>query len=72
MVVSSIATDALLPCLHTLATFKIPLSFPTQKLHSLEERGVSDLFLGGILIFLLLRSPCNISKPYDNPFWGFE
>ena len=23
----------------------------------------------GILIFWLLRSPCKISKPYDNPFW---
>jgi hypothetical protein len=26
----------------------------------------------GILIFLLLRSPCKKLKPYNNPFWGFE
>ena len=26
-------------------------------------------FLVGILIFLLVRSPCKISEPYDNPFW---
>ena len=26
----------------------------------------------GILIFLLLRSPCKKFKPWDNPFWGFE
>jgi hypothetical protein len=32
--------------------------------------GVPDfLLLAGILIFLLLRSPCKISKPYNNPFW---
>jgi hypothetical protein len=23
----------------------------------------------GILILLLLRSPCKIAKPYDNPFF---
>ena len=28
-----------------------------------------NIFLVGILIFLLLGSPCQISKPYDNPFW---
>jgi hypothetical protein len=27
------------------------------------------IFFIGILIFLLLRSPCRISEPYDNPFW---
>jgi hypothetical protein len=36
-------------------------------------RGVAGIpeffFWVGILIFLLLRSPCKISKPYDNPFW---
>jgi hypothetical protein len=26
------------------------------------------LFLVGILIFFLLRSPCKIAKSYDNPF----
>jgi hypothetical protein len=31
--------------------------------------GFPDLFLVGILIFLLLRSPCKISRPYDNSFW---
>jgi hypothetical protein len=29
--------------------------------------GVPEFF--GILIFLLLRSPCKISKPCDNSFW---
>ena len=23
-------------------------------------------------LFLLVRSPCKISEPYDNPFCGFE
>ena len=32
----------------------------------------SVIFLIGILIFLLLRSPCKISEPYDNPFWYFS
>ena len=36
-------------------------------------RGVPRLFfLIGILIFLLLRTPCKNLKPYDNPSWGFE
>jgi hypothetical protein len=30
--------------------------------------GPRNIFLVGILIFLLLRSPCKISKTYDNPF----
>jgi hypothetical protein len=30
------------------------------------------LFWIGILIFLLVRSPCIISKPDDNPFWDFR
>jgi hypothetical protein len=30
------------------------------------------LFFIGILLFLLLRSPCKNVKPYDNPFCGFE
>jgi hypothetical protein len=33
-------------------------------------RGGPHIFLWvGILIFLLLRSPFKIEKPYDNPFW---
>ena len=49
--------------------FKIP-PFSAQKLHSAGGRGESpQFFLVGILIFLLLRSPCKISKPYNNPFW---
>jgi hypothetical protein len=32
-------------------------------------RGPDDFLLVGILIFLLLRSPCKIAKPYDNPSW---
>jgi hypothetical protein len=34
-------------------------------------RGVGSVpkfFLVGILIFVLLRCPCKIAKPYDNPF----
>jgi hypothetical protein len=23
-------------------------------------------------LFILVRSPCKILEPYDNPFWGFE
>jgi hypothetical protein len=36
--------------------------------------GVPDflLLLIGILIFMLLRSPCEKLKPYDNPFWDFN
>jgi hypothetical protein len=42
-----------------------------QKLHSMGGReGPRILFGVGILIFVLLRSPCKIAKPYDNPFWG--
>jgi hypothetical protein len=26
-------------------------------------------FWVGIIIFLLLRSPCKITNPNDNPFW---
>jgi hypothetical protein len=37
------------------------------------EGGVPKFFfLIGILIFMLLRSPCKELKTYDNPFWGFE
>ena len=45
--------------------FKIsPLS--AQICHSLGSRGGSlNVFLIGILIFLLLRSPCKISEPYN-------
>jgi hypothetical protein len=38
-------------------------------------RGVGEflsIFLIGILIFLLLRSPCKILEPYTNPSWGFR
>jgi hypothetical protein len=30
------------------------------------------IFFIGILLFLLLRSPCKNLEPYDNPFWGFN
>ena len=30
------------------------------------------LLLIGIIIFLLVRSPCKILEPYDNPFWDFS
>jgi hypothetical protein len=46
----------------------IPIS--AQKSQSAGGRGGPQIFfLIGILIFLLLRSPCKITKPYDNPFW---
>ena len=48
-----------------------PLS--AQKCHSAGIGGGPQFLLFiGILIFLLLRNPCKISEPYDNPFWGFE
>ena len=35
--------------------------------------GVPEFFFFiGILLFLLLRSPCKNLEPYDNPFWGFS
>ena len=34
------------------------------------QGGPQSLFSPRILIFLWLKTPCNISKPYDNPFWG--
>jgi hypothetical protein len=41
-----------------------------QKSHSAGGRWGPQIFWGvGILIFLLLRSPCKIAKPNDNPFW---
>jgi hypothetical protein len=46
--------------------FKIP-PLSAKKSHSAGGRGVPDLFWVGIITFLLLRSPCKISKPYDNP-----
>ena len=30
------------------------------------------LVLNGILIFLLVSSPCQISEPYNIPFWEFS
>jgi hypothetical protein len=33
---------------------------------------VPNIFLGEILIFLLFRSPCKNSEPYNNPFWDFS
>ena len=48
-----------------------PLS--PQICDSAGGRGVPNLFfLIGILIFMLLRSPCTNLKPYDNPFWDFS
>jgi hypothetical protein len=34
--------------------------------------GPQNNFFIGILLFLLLRSPCKNLEPYDNPFWGFS
>jgi hypothetical protein len=38
----------------------------------LGGRGGPRIIFFGILLFLLLRSPCKYLEPYDNPFWGFE
>ena len=55
-------TQGIMPCFRTLEQlFKIP-PLSAQICHS----------TGGILIFLLLRSPCKISEPYDNPLWDNE
>ena len=52
-----------------------------SKLETIISRGIYSargfvtqgiFFLIGILIFMLLRSPCKDLKPYDNPFSGFE
>jgi hypothetical protein len=34
--------------------------------------GPRNIFFIGILLSLLLRSPCKNLEPYDNPFWGFS
>jgi hypothetical protein len=53
-------------------TFEIT-SFSAQKYHSARGRGGPPIiFLIGILIYTLLRSPCKDLKAYDNPFWDFE
>jgi hypothetical protein len=37
------------------------------------DEGSPQLFLFiGILIFMLLRSPCKNLKPYKIPFWDFN
>ena len=36
------------------------------------KRGSPNFFFSGVLIFLLLRNPCKIAEPYDNPFWKNE
>ena len=45
---------------------KLP-TFSTQKCHSAGGRGGPRFFFIGILIFMLLRSPCKNLKTYDNP-----
>ena len=42
---------------------------PPKKCKVWGGRGGPQFFLVEILIFLLLRTPCQISKPYDKPFW---
>jgi hypothetical protein len=58
-------------CYHN--TFlKIP-PLPPIVCHSAGGGGaVPNFFWVEILLFLLVWSPCKISEPYDNPFWGFE
>jgi hypothetical protein len=41
----------------------------SEVLEPLDNFSKYPPFTVGILIFLLLRSPCKISKPYDDPFW---
>ena len=51
---------------------KLP-PFSAKKCHSAGGKGGPRIFfLIGILIFMLLRSPCKNLKPYDNPFWDFS
>ena len=38
-----------------------------QKCHSAAVRGSPCFFVIAIIILLLVRSPCKISEPYDNP-----
>ena len=62
--------------MQNFGTLRQFLNFPPlspQICDSAGGRGGPRLFfLIGILIFLLVRSPCKNLKPYDNPFWGFE
>ena len=54
--------------------FNFAQSFKSQKRIRFGVKqifGTPTIFLTGILIFLLLRSPCKISEPYNNPFWDF-
>jgi hypothetical protein len=38
----------------------------------MQNFGPQLFILIRILIFMLLRSPCKNSEPYNNPIWGFE
>ena len=47
------------------------LKIPPFSNHSAGERGGPNIFWGvGMLLFLWIRSPCNISESYDN-FWKY-
>ena len=48
------------------------LKIPPFSNHSAGERGGPNIFFGGVgmLLFLWIRSPCNISESYDN-FWKY-
>ena len=49
------------------------LAFPAQKrLFQGGREGPRNLIFIGILLFLLLRSPCKKLKSYDEPLQGFE
>jgi hypothetical protein len=58
--------------MQNLGTLQQFLNFSPQICESAGGWGVPKFFFIGILIFMLLRSPCKNLKPYDNPFWGFE
>ena len=43
------------------------LVLPLINLHCAGARGSPIIFYVGTKIFVLLRNPCKISEPYDNP-----
>ena len=43
-----------------------------SNLQNFQGQGAGSKFVLPEFLFLLVRSPCKISEPYDNPFCGFE
>jgi hypothetical protein len=84
---SAHARPSALPPIDTSRNFPAPVSaewpsaFKTVKISPFSGQnrvilggrgGPRNFFLIGILLFLLLRSPCKNLEPYDNPFLGFS